>query len=117
MNLIDLKKYCLNKKATKEDFPFDDKTLVFKVGTKMFGLTNIENEVLSVNLKCDPELSISLRNEYSAIKPGYHMNKEHWNTVILDGSIEDDKIEWLIDLSYDLVVKGLPKNQRELLKK
>jgi len=116
MDLEMLRKYCLNKNGAKEDFPFDEKTLVFKVGSKMFGLTNIYNQVLSVNLKCDPEISLSLRTDYPSVKPGFHMNKEHWNTVILDGSLEDDKIKWLIDLSYDLVVKGLSKKERDNLK-
>jgi predicted DNA-binding protein (MmcQ/YjbR family) len=115
MDLEMLKKYCLSKKGAKEDFPFDEKTLVFKAGSKMFGLTNIYNDVLSINLKCDPEISLSLRTDYPSIKPGFHMNKEHWNTVILDDSLEDDKIKWLIDLSYDLVVKGMSKKERDSL--
>lgn len=116
MDLEMLKKYCLRKKGAWEDFPFDEETLVFKVGSKMFGLTNINSEVLSINLKCDPDLSLSLRNDYTSVKPGFHMNKEHWNTVILDETLEDVKIKWLIDLSYELVVKGMSKKERDRLK-
>lgn len=113
LNLQQLKKYCLSKKGVYEDFPFDDETLVFKVGSKMFALTNINEKELKVNLKCDPMMAQDLRREYVAIKPGYHMNKIHWNTVEIDGSIDDKIIEMLIDISYDLVFKGLKKKERE----
>lgn len=113
MDLSELKKYCLNKKGTSEDFPFDDETLVLKVGSKMFALTNIKDKKLKVNLKCDPMMSQDLRREYPAIKPGYHMNKVHWNTVEIDGSLDDNLIKMLIDISYDLVFKGLRKKEKE----
>jgi Uncharacterized protein conserved in bacteria len=113
INLQQLKKYCLGKKGVCEAFPFDDETLVFKVGSKMFALTNIKDKELKVNLKCDPMMAQDLRREYEAIKPGYHMNKTHWNTVELDGSLEDKTVEMLIDISYDLVFKGLKKKERE----
>lgn len=113
MNLQELKNYCLSKKGAHEDFPFDNETLVFKVGGKMFALTNINEKELKVNLKCDPMMAQDLRREYTAIKPGYHMNKTHWNTVEIDGSIEDKIIKMLIDISYDLVFKGLKKKERE----
>ncbi|MTK13500.1 MAG: MmcQ/YjbR family DNA-binding protein [Clostridiaceae bacterium] len=113
MNLKELKDYCLNKKGVHEDFPFDDETLVLKVGSKMFALTNINEKDLKVNLKCDPIMSQDLRREYNAIKPGYHMNKTHWNTVEINGSIDDKTIKMLIDISYDLVFKGLKKKERE----
>lgn len=115
MDLELLKNYCLSKKGAREDYPFDEKTLVFKAGSKMFCLTNIYNKALSINLKCDPDLSLSLRADYPAVSPGFHMNKEYWNTITLDGTLDDDKIKWLIDLSYDLVVKGMRKKEREKL--
>lgn len=113
IDIQQLKKYCLSKKGVSEDFPFDDETLVFKVGSKMFALTNINEKELKVNLKCDPIMAQDLRQEYEAIKPGYHMNKIHWNTVEIDGTIDDNMIEMLIDISYDLVFKGLKKKERE----
>lgn len=113
MDFKTLKEYCLNKKGAYEDFPFDSSTLVFKVGGKMFALTDIDSMPLSVNLKCDPHLCESLRQEYESVKPGYHMSKKHWNTVVIDGSIPDERIYWLIDMSYDLVLKGLTKKERE----
>lgn len=113
MNLEMLREYCKSKKGVREDFPFDDKTLVFKVGPKMFGLTNIKDSILKVNLKCDPIISLSLRNDYPSINPGYHMNKDHWNTVTIDDTLEENIIKWLIDMSYDLVIKSLTKKERE----
>ena len=95
--------------------PFDDKTLVFKVHGKIFTITGIET-FESVNLKCDPEYAIELREEHDGIQPGYHMNKKHWNTVLMDGSVSDELLYELIDHSYDLVVKGLRKKVRESLK-
>lgn len=114
MNLQEFREYCLNKRGVTESFPFDDETMVLKVGSKMFALTNINKPILEINLKCDPFMSIDLRNEYSSIKPGYHMNKTHWNTVVVDGTIPEDKILFLIDLSYDLVYKGLKKSEKIL---
>ncbi|MFT5872518.1 MAG: putative DNA-binding protein (MmcQ/YjbR family) [Clostridium sp.] len=108
-----LKNYCLSKKGVTECFPFDNETLVFKVSSKMFALTNINNPVLEVNLKCEPFMSEDLRINYDAIKPGYHMNKKHWNTIVIDGSIPDEKILFLVDLSYELVYKRLTKSEKE----
>ncbi|MEW5799146.1 MAG: MmcQ/YjbR family DNA-binding protein [Bacteroidota bacterium] len=109
MNLADLREYCLNKKGKiTEEFPFDEETLVFKVFGKMFLLTNVNDIPLSMNLKCDPERAIELRERYPAVKPGYHMNKKWWNTVDADGSIPDGLVYELIDHSYDEVVKNLP---------
>jgi predicted DNA-binding protein (MmcQ/YjbR family) len=110
-----IKKYCLNKKGVTETYPFDDITTVFKVGTKMFALTNKNNSPLSISLKCDPFLSQDLRREYEAIKPGYHLNKTHWITVEIDGSVTSEKILWLIDLSYELVFKSLSKSEKTIL--
>lgn len=115
MNIEELRTYCISLKGVTEDFPFDENTLVFKVMGKMFCLTNLEGN-LSVNLKNDPERNIELREEYSAIKPGYHMSKVHWNTVNIDGSISDDTIKNLIDESYDLVVLKLKREEKQKLK-
>lgn len=116
MNIEDIREYCLSKKGADESFPFDEDTLVFKVGGKMFALMSLE-EGASINLKCEPEKAIELRERYLEIKPGYHMNKKHWNTVLYNGSLSDKMIKELIDHSYSLVVKGLPKKVRdEILK-
>lgn len=112
MDLEMLRKYCLKKKGVTENFPFDEETLVFKVGSKMFALTNIKSPSLSVSLKCDPFMAQDLRRDYTCIKPGYHLNKEHWNTVEIDGTLEDEKIIYLIDHSYNLVFKGLKKSEK-----
>jgi len=112
MNIEELREYCIAKKGVTEGFPFDEVTLVFKVGGKMFGLTNLDGEP-SVNLKCDPEKSVELREQYAAIVPGYHMNKLHWNTVYMDGALPDNLLKELIDLSYELVLASLPKAKRE----
>ena len=114
MNIEDCRNYCLKKQGATEGFPFDNKTLVFKVMNKMFALTGIEN-FLSINLKCNPELAIELREEFYSIKPGYHMNKKHWNTIENEGDVSDKKLYELIDLSYALVVKGLTKKLKEEL--
>jgi len=110
-----LRKYCSSKPGAVETFPFDEVTLVIKVMGKMFALTNISSPELSVNLKCDPDWSLILREHYAAVKPGYHMNKRHWNTVHLDGSIPDDEVWEMVDHSYRLVVKGMKKADREQL--
>jgi predicted DNA-binding protein (MmcQ/YjbR family) len=104
MNVESLREYCISKKSVTESFPFDDETLVFKVSGKIFALVSLEGD-LSINLKCDPVLALELRERYSAVTPGYHMNKKHWNTVVLDGSIADKEILSWIDHSYELVVK------------
>lgn len=116
MNIEELREYCLSKKGVTEHFPFDEVTLVFKVGDKMFALTNLDGEP-TVNLKCDPERAIELREQHSSIIPGYHMNKTHWNTVIMDGSVSDKLIYELIDHSYNLVFESLPKIKREKIVK
>jgi len=116
MNIEDLREYCLRKKATTESFPFDEDTLVFKVAGKMFCLTSL-SEPGSINLKCDPEKAVLLREEYNCVTPGFHMNKNLWNTVVMDGSMSRKQICELIDHSYDEVVKKLPKKDRALLDK
>ena len=112
MNFDTLRDYLLNKPGATEDFPFDSVTLVIKVCGKIFALTNITADPLRVNLKCDPLKAEYLRENYAAVLPGYHMNKRHWNTVVLDGSIAEAEIRSMIDESYELVVKGLPKSRR-----
>ena len=115
MDIETFRDYCLSKKGVEETFPFDEVTLVFKVLHKMFALTGLNNEVFEVNLKCDPERAIELREEYSEIRAGYHMSKKHWNTVQFEGSLRDDLLIELIDHSYDLVVKKMKKADREFL--
>ena len=105
--------HCRKKKGITEDFPFDDKTLTVRVSGKIFLLTDISSEPLRINLKCDPLVAIDLRDEFEAVIPGYHMNKVHWNTVILDGSIPVDRVKSMIDHSYELVFQKLKKSERE----
>lgn len=114
MNIETFRDFCLSLPCTEEGFPFDSNTLVFKVAGKMFALTDVD-EFESVNLKCEPDKAVQLREIYPAVSPGYHMNKKHWNTVMMDGSLSDKVfLEWVRD-SYDLVVRGLPKSvQKEL---
>jgi predicted DNA-binding protein (MmcQ/YjbR family) len=112
MDFEDLRRYLLAKPAAVEDFPFDSVTLVIKVSNKMFALVGINDVPLRVNLKCDPLKAELLRERYTAVLPGYHMNKRHWNTVVLDGSIPDTELLAMIDDSYNLVVAGLPKSKR-----
>ena len=115
MNIEELRLYCLSKKAVTESFPFDEEALVFKVLDKMFLLTNITGE-LRMNIKCDPERAVELREEYSSVLPGYHMNKKHWNTLTLDGTLGPDQVTELIQHSYDLVVQGLSKKDQKKVK-
>ncbi len=116
MNIESFRDYCLSKKGVTEDFPFDEETLVFKVMGKIFTLTDV-SIFKSVNLKCDPEWSIELRERYPEIVPGYHMNKKHWNTVSMTGSLSDTFIEELILHYYNLVVAKLPKSLKYDLEK
>ena len=98
-----------------EDYPFGDEAAVFKVGGKMYALVLLAGEPGSVNLKCDPEWAIELRELHTAVRPGYHMNKRHWNTVELDGTIDDEDVREMIEHSYDLVVPALPRRERDRL--
>ena len=117
MDIETLRSYCISKKGVSEDFPFDDVTLVFKVMGKMFALVSLERLPLQVNLKCNPEKAIVLREEYDgAILPGYHMSKVHWNTLIVE-KISPKLILELIDHSYDLVVSKLTKKLKDELAK
>ena len=113
MDIEEFRKYCMAKKGVTESFPFDESTLVFKVGTKMFTCLDINKDILKVNLKCDPVVAMGLRDRYKAVTPGYYMNKLHWNTVEFDGSIPEDELKEMIDNSYDLVFKKLKKSERE----
>ncbi|WP_298708251.1 MmcQ/YjbR family DNA-binding protein [Chitinophaga sp.] len=114
MNLEKLQDFCLSLPGTAEGFPFGETTLVFTVMGKLFALVDVD-AFESINLKCDPEEVEELRERYEGVLPGYHMNKKHWNTVLLDGSIPDRLLlEWTRN-SYDLVVKGLPKKLRDQL--
>jgi len=114
MNIEEYREYCLSKPGVTEGFPFGPDTLVLRVGGKIFTIAGFEN-FERVNLKCDPERAIELREEYTGIIPGYHMNKQHWNTVYTDGSVPQKLVRELIDHSYDLVLKSLPKAKREAL--
>ncbi len=109
MNIEKFRLYCLSKKGVTEEFPFDKKTLVFKVMGKMFALTGLENEIFKVNLKCDPDTAIELREKYPEVAVGYHMNKKHWNTVSFEGNLSEKLLLQMIDDSYTLVVAGLKK--------
>lgn len=111
MNIEDIREYCLAKKAVTESFPFDDVTLVFKVMNKMFAIVSLEGE-LRISLKCDPEKAIHLRELYTAVTPGFHLNKRLWNTIEIDGLISDNLIKEWIDHSYDLIIDSLPKKTR-----
>ena len=116
MDLEIIREYCLKKSGVTESLPFNDDTLVFKVISKIFCLANL-NPPYSINLKCDPETAIELREKYESVKPGYHMNKKHWNTVELDGNISDEEIYSWIDGSYDLVSQSLTGKEKKLLQK
>jgi len=102
VNIELLREYCISKKDVTESFPFGDDTLVFKRSGKIFLLANLEGD-LSINIKCDPSLALELRERWESVIPGYHMNKRHWNTVLLDGSIPDAEVLKWIDHSYDIV--------------
>lgn len=106
---------CGAKPGAVEDYPFGDEVAVFKVVGRMFALVPLGESPGSVSLKCDPDLAISLRDRYAAVTPGYHLNKRHWNTVILDGSLPEQTVKDMIEDSYDLVVGALPRSQRQVL--
>ena len=115
MNIQQLYEFCLNKKGVTEHFPFDEDTLVFKVGGKMFCLTSLsdwEKGMSSLNLKCDPQVAIELREKFDGITPGYHMSKIHWNTVKINEDVPDKKAFHLINHSYELVFASLTKKLR-----
>ncbi|NDJ54595.1 MAG: MmcQ/YjbR family DNA-binding protein [Chloroflexi bacterium] len=109
---MDLRDLCLAQRGAIEDFPFGEDVRVIKVRGKMFALIPVGSDPASISLKCDPLLAQAMRDTYEAVQPGYHLSKKHWNTVTIDGSIPDNEIQDMIDLSYDLVVKGLTKKER-----
>ena len=115
MNAAALRRACLARAGAVEDFPFGPETSVFKVAGKMFALSALDRVPLAVSAKCEPELAEDLRASHAAIRPGSHLNKRHWNTITLDGSLADALVRDLIEDSYDLVVGGLPKRAREAL--
>jgi predicted DNA-binding protein (MmcQ/YjbR family) len=115
MDATDLRTWCLRQPGSIEDFPFGPTPSVFKVGGKMFALSRLRRTPLEVSVKCEPDLAVALRETHPAIRPGYHLNKRHWNTIALDGSLPDQLVRDLIEDSYDLVVSALPKRVREEL--
>jgi predicted DNA-binding protein (MmcQ/YjbR family) len=117
MNIESISDYCRKKKGVTEDFPFDEDTLAIRVMNKIFLLASLEKVPLQINLKCEPEYAVELRERYASVQPGFHMNKSHWNTVLIDGSIPKSELKEMIDHSYEQVVKGLKKSDKEKLKK
>lgn len=115
MNAAELRDYCLSLLGTYEDFPFGPETSVFKVSGKIFALSRLSEQPLRVSLKCDPPLAEELRKAHPAVIPGYHLNKRHWNTVTVDGSLPDEIITDMVEDSYDLIVSRLPRAQRRAL--
>lgn len=115
MNIETLREYCISKAGVSESFPFDNDTLVFKVENKIFLLTSLSSSQ-TFNVKCKPEKAIALREEHEEIKPGFHMNKKHWNTVCYTGSLTNKMLLEMIDHSYDLVLKSLAKNTQQKIK-
>jgi len=116
MNPDAIREYCLKKKGKiSEGFPFGEGVLVFKVEGKMFLLMSLDEHPVTMNVKCNPELAVDLRERYEAVQPGYHMNKTHWNTVVLDGSISPSEIRKMIDHSYEQIVRGMKKSIAERL--
>jgi predicted DNA-binding protein (MmcQ/YjbR family) len=112
MDVGSFREYCLGKVAVTEGTPFGEDVLVFKVSGKMFALVALDEVPATANLKCDPDLALELRDRYEQVRPGYHMNKKHWNTVEIDSGISDSELRKMIDHSYQLVVRSLPKAQR-----
>jgi predicted DNA-binding protein (MmcQ/YjbR family) len=115
MSPAELRNHCLSFPGAEETFPFGPRTSVFKVAGKMFALSQLGADSLRVSLKCEPELAEALRGAHAAVIPGYHLNKRHWNTVIIDGSLSDEAIHEMIEDSYDLVVSKLPQARRRAL--
>lgn len=115
MNPVELRDHCLSFTGAEETFPFGPKTSVFKVAGKMFALSQLDADSLRVSLKCEPRLAEALRAAHAAVLPGYHLNKRHWNTVTIDGSVPEEAIRDMIEDSYDLVVSKLPQARRRAL--
>jgi predicted DNA-binding protein (MmcQ/YjbR family) len=118
MNIEQLRAYCLSKKQVEETQPFGPENLVYKLGGKVFLITSLDYvEHLSFNVKCDPDLAIELRERYACVQPGYHMNKKHWNTIVIDGSVSSAQLKEWIDHSYDLVHAKTPQMRGKLPRK
>jgi predicted DNA-binding protein (MmcQ/YjbR family) len=115
MDLETIRKYCLEKKSSTESFPFGESTLVFKVCGKIFLLMSLDSQPLQFNVKCDPEKAEELRENYASVKPAFHMNKKHWNTIVVNGEINSKLIRGMIDDSFSLVVRSLPLRERKKL--
>ena len=115
MTPAQLRRLCLRFAGAEETFPFGPETSVFKVRGKMFALAQLERKPLKVSVKCEPELAVELRSSYDAVRPGYHLNKRHWNTVTLNAGVSDQLVREMIEDSYDLVVSALPRRTREQL--
>jgi predicted DNA-binding protein (MmcQ/YjbR family) len=115
MNPAELRRYCLSFTGAQETFPFGPKTSVFKVAGKMFALSQLGADSLRVSLKCEPELAQALREAHTDVLPGYHLNKRHWNTVIIGGSLPEQLVKDLVEDSYELVVDQLPVSRRQEL--
>src|SRR5436853_7194631 len=115
MDLEQFREYCLRKSGVTEGTPFGEDVLVFKVGGKIFALAALDEIPATANLKCDPDLALELRDRYEQVRPGYHMNKKHWNTVELGSGLPDRELQKMIDHSYDLVVQSLPNGIRAKL--
>lgn len=115
MDLEQFREYCLSKVAATESMPFGEGVLVFKVAGKIFALATLDEIPAAVNLKSDPDVALALRDQYDQVQPGYHMNKKHWNTVEIDGGVPETELRKMIEHSYDLVVRALPKARRDQL--
>jgi predicted DNA-binding protein (MmcQ/YjbR family) len=115
MNIEQLRDYCLAKPGVEETLPFGPDTLVYKVAGKVFLLTGMDADPLQFNVKCDPDKAVELREQFSSVLPGYHMNKKHWNTIIIDGAVSNTQLKQWIDDSYHLVVDSLPKKLKDQL--
>src|ERR1700747_2093859 len=112
MDVVEFREYCLAKPEVTEGTPFGETVLVFKVAGKMFALVSLDELPATANLKCDPDLALDLRDRYEQVRPGYHMNKKHWNTVEIEGDVPETELRKMIDHSYELVVRSLPRGSR-----
>jgi len=117
MNVEILREYCLSKPDVEESFPFGPDVMVFKIGGKIFLLCSLDSEDFSFNVKCDPELAIELRERYDCVQPGYHMNKKHWNTIVVDGAVSTKQLKEWIDHSYEIVSNSAAKKRPKAIKK
>jgi predicted DNA-binding protein (MmcQ/YjbR family) len=115
MNIEEIREYCLKKKMTEESFPFDNDTLVFKVCGKIFLLLSLDSVPLQFNVKCDPQMAMQLREHHPCVRPGFHMNKKHWNTILIDGSVSRKSLQTWIDHSYEMVAGALSRKEFDKL--